>query len=185
MGHFPSLFEGNYEYLLREVLESIDDAVLVFDSQETIIYANEAANSVFVGDKKLVGMSVKQLIPKDNERTFKNIIAELNASQHREVELQHKREFVGLRTNGHVFYAEGKLANLKQDLPYILILRDITWRKAVEGELKTALGHLNNLGSKIEYRFEHPAFLETAEGGERKIVEAITKEDDDISSRSS
>ena len=40
MSHFPGILEGYYEYLLQEVLESIDDAVLVFVSDDKIVYAN-------------------------------------------------------------------------------------------------------------------------------------------------
>ena len=179
MSHFPGILEGYYEYLLQEVLESIDDAVLVFGSDDKIVYANGAADDVFEGHAKpLTGKSIKHLIPKDKEKYFENIIAELNASSHHAVELLNKKEFVGLRTDGHIFYAEGKLAKLKQELSYILILRDITWRKAVEGELKTALAHLSNIGSNVEYRLEHPRLLEESEGGERRIIEEVMKEDE-------
>lgn len=156
MSHFPSIFEGNYEYLLQEVLESIDDAVLVFDNDHKVIHANAAAEDVFSGhDKRLAGTNIKHLIPKNKEGYFEQTIAELHASQHHSVELQGKKEFVGLRANDDIFYAEGKLAKLEQEL-YILILKDITRRKAVEGELEIALAHLKKIGSKIEYRFEHP-----------------------------
>ena len=161
MKHFPSVFEGYQEFLLQEVLESIDDAVIVFGSDHKIAYANAAAADVFEGHAdSLTGKSIKHLIPKDQTDYFENIVNQLDSSANHSVELRGKKEFIGLRTNGRTFYAEGKLAKLKQDLSYILILRDITWRKVVEDELKTVLGHFNETGQQLEYRFEHPRFLE-------------------------
>jgi PAS domain S-box-containing protein len=161
MNNFPKLFEGHYEYLLQEVLESIDDAVLVFDSKQTVVYANEAAEEVFGDIKvKIVGKSIKRLIPKNKQSYFDSIISTLNKSERHEFQLEAKKEFVGLRSASHFFYAEGKLAKFKKESAYILVLRDNTWRKAVEGELETALDHLKIIGRQVAYRVEHPSILD-------------------------
>jgi PAS domain S-box-containing protein len=161
MSKFPKLFEGHYDYLLQEVLESIDDAVLVFEHNLTVVYANKAADDVFGSlASTLTGRNIKQLIAKDRQRYFTEIIASLKDSEHHSVELIAKKEFEGLRANGHIFYAEGKLAKFKNESAYILVLRDITWRKAVEGELQTALAHLKIVGSKAGYRLERPRILD-------------------------
>ncbi len=161
MNNFPKLFEGHYDYLLQEVLESIDAAVLVFDHGYEVIYANEAADDVFGGVKgRLIGESIKRLIPKDKESHFNSIVSALNTSKHHEIQLQGKKEFIGLRATSHFFYAEGKLAKFKNESAYILVLRDITWRRAIEGELETALDHLKIVGRKVAYRIEHPSILD-------------------------
>jgi two-component system, cell cycle sensor histidine kinase and response regulator CckA len=158
---FPQLFVGHYDYLLREVLESIDDAVLVFGHDENVIYANPAAGDVFgAADKRLIGANVRALVPKDNYKYFRDIVALLNGPEHHALELRGKKEFMGQRANGHVFFAEGRLAKFNSESAYILVLRDITMRRAVEEELETALAHLKIVGSKVEYRFEHPKLLD-------------------------
>ncbi len=159
MNNSPKLFEGHYNYLLREVLESIDDAVLVFDHKSMVVYANEAAANVF-GKAKLIGESIKGLIPKDKQAYFDSIVSTFNASEHHEMQLVGKKEFVGSRATKHFFYAEGKLAKFEQEPAYILVLRDITWCKAIEGELETALDHLKIVGRKVAYRIEHPSILD-------------------------
>lgn len=161
MKDFPELIEGHHDYLLREVLESIDDAVLVFGHYEQVVYANLAAGDVFGGgSEQLIGKSVQTLVPKDKYARFSEIISALNTSEHHSTELHGKNGFLGQRSNGHVFYAEGKLAKFANEPAYILVLRDITMRKAVEEELETALAHLKIVGSKVAYRFEHPRILD-------------------------
>ncbi len=161
MNNFPQLFDGRYEYLLREVLESIDDAMLVFTNDQKIIYANAAAEDVFSApDSRLVGQSLDHLIPKDKLMHFTSIVEELKASDHHEVQLQGKNEFVGIRARDHFFYAEGKLAKFDNESACLLVLRDTTWRKAIEGNLEAALIRLRTAGSKVAYRIEHPAILD-------------------------
>ncbi|HEY4964152.1 MAG TPA: PAS domain-containing protein [Candidatus Saccharimonadales bacterium] len=161
MSKLPKLFEGNYEYLLEEVLGSIDDVFLVFNDKLSIVYANKAADNVFCSDKeRLVGKNIKQLIPKTRKEYFKNIISELKTSGKRRIEATGRRGFVGLAAGGHLFYAEGELAMFKNEAAYILVLRDITLRKAVEDELQMALMNLRKIGTKIAYRLEHPRIME-------------------------
>lgn len=160
MNYFPNLFEGHYDYLLREVLESVDDAVIVFNDKFAILYANPAAEEVFGGrTEKLVARNIKSLIPKVKRDDFDDILSTLDASVLNEVRLKGKKEFIGLCDKTH-FYAEGKLAKFKQEGAYILVLRDITWRKTIEDELQTALTHLKDVGSKVNYRLEHPSIME-------------------------
>lgn len=161
MSDFPKLFEGHYEYLLREVLESIDDTVVVFNHEHIVIYANGGAEDVFgrsISD--LTGQDIKTLIPKDKGEYFNNIMTTLSNSGHHELQLHGKHEFIGLRSPDHIFYAEGKLSKLKDDLAFVLVLKDITLRKAAEAELQIALSHLRNAGSKVAYRIEHPSILD-------------------------
>jgi PAS domain S-box-containing protein len=161
MKAFPRALEGNYEYLLQEVLESIDDAVLIFGRSQEIIYANPAAADIFGADvKQLKESNIKALVPKDKYGRFNTIISALDASSSLSTQLLAKNAFLGQRANGHIFYAEGRLTKFTNQSAYILVLRDITMRKAVEEELKTALAHLKIVGSKVEYRFEHPKLLD-------------------------
>jgi len=161
MHDFPRLFEGHYYYLLREVLESVDDAVIVFDQYYKIIYTNQAAEIVFGKNKEqLIEDSIELLIPAEKRNSFKKIVSELNASNQHEVQLDNEKEFIGLRLASHFFYAEGKLAKFEEKSAYILVLRDITWRKAIESELKTTLNHLKIVGRKVAYQVEHPKILD-------------------------
>ncbi len=158
---FPDLFEGHHEYLLQRVLDSIDDAVLVFGHDGKIAYANAAAGDIFGADaKRLAQATIKTLVPKNKRARLDNIISALNASSERSAELHGKNGFIGRRANGNIFYAEGKLAKFAGESAYILVLRDITMRKAVEEELEAALAHLKIVGSKVAYRFEHPKLLD-------------------------
>lgn len=160
MNDFPKLFEDHYAYLLQEVLESIDDAVLVFTTDLAVTYANPAAEEVFgARSGKLVGKSIKSLIPIDKVATFETIITTLNASKGHEIQLQGKEEFVGIRANAH-FVAEGKLAKFTREQAYILVLRDVTWRKTIEDELETALSHLRKVGATVVKRVEHPSIMD-------------------------
>ena len=58
------------------------------------------------------------------------------------------------------FHAEGKLAKFKKEEAYMLVLRDITWKKTIEDELEAALDHLRKVGSKVAYRIEHPRIMD-------------------------
>lgn len=159
MNDFPHLFDGRYEYLLREVLVSIDDAVLVFTDNYQIEYANQAAEDVFGGSKdKLIGRTITSLIPKDQQKVFRSLVSKLKSSVSNAIQLQGKREFIGLCDKTH-FYAEGKLAKFKNESAYILILRDITWKKTLEEELESVLGHVRHIGSKVVYRVKNPSIM--------------------------
>ena len=154
MTDFPELFEGHHEFLLHEILNSIDDAVVVFNQRQEVVYANPAAKEVF--GKDLLDTSTSSIVPEDVRAQFNHMVTELRDSEDRSVELKQGREFVGLRDNGHSFYASGRLTKLQGELSYVLILRDITWKKALEDELESALLHLRAVGSRVESRLEHP-----------------------------
>jgi PAS domain S-box-containing protein len=160
MSLFPDLFDGQYDYLLREVLESIDDAVLVFDQDCKVIYVNPYATKAFGKSiDQLTGTNIDLLVPTEHRSQFDQTIEALKASSHHEVELRDETEFIGLRGQGHPFYAAGKLAKLKGDLSYILVLRDITWKKVLETELEKALVHLKDVEGKVGNRIEYPRLL--------------------------
>ncbi len=161
VNQFPKLFEGRYEYLLREVLESIDDIVLVFDHDYKIVYANRAAEDVFGRPlSKLLGKDTTVLLPKGNANIFRRYVSSLDRSSQHSLELQGKKEFIGKNGDGHTFYAEGKLAKLRQGQAHILVLRDISWKRLLESELEHTIAHLRAVGHKIEYRFKHPKILD-------------------------
>lgn len=161
MNQFPEIFKGHYEFLLREVLESIDDVVLVFDQHEKVVFANAGACEAFGMDVDTVrGKHLELLSPDDGRSHFMHTVENLSISEHHSVELRGTNNFVGLRADGRTFYAEGKLAKLDGALSYILVLRDITWKKALETELEKALLHLRKYSNKVKERVENLSILE-------------------------
>lgn len=161
MNDFPDLFEGHYKYLLQEVLKSVDDAVVVFTNDYQVVYANQAAEDVFGGSKeKLIGRGIKSLIPKAQRESFEKLVMNLTSSISNETQFQGKNEFIGLCNKTH-FYAEGVLAKFKEEKAYILVLRDITWKKTIEEELETVLENLRKAGSKVTYRVKNPRILDS------------------------
>lgn len=161
MKHLPTPFEGQYDLLLREVLESIDDAVIVFDQDKKIAYVNEGACEMFKKqESELIGLEIASLPPVDKRNRFEKLIKKLGRSAHHSIELRGDDEFIGLGGGGHSFYAEGKLAKLHDNLSYILVLRDVTWKMALESELQSVIFHLKEVGVKAKERLEHPRIMD-------------------------
>ena len=152
----------NTGFLLQEILESIDDVVLLFNHDLKVIYANEATKYIFKKEaKEIIGHDVLDLIPENEGSRFTRIISELNSSSSHSVELRDKKVFIGLKADKiQAFYAEGKMAKLKSEMSYVLVIRDVTWKRALENELERALEHLRSYGDKVEARLEHPSIMD-------------------------
>lgn len=159
----PLKDKNSQDLLLQTVLNSIDDAVVVFDDQQTIVYANPATTKVFGKSlEQLTGNHISHLIPEDRRKAFEHTATTLKNSEHHFVELTGEHEFVGLRVNQQIFYAHGRLTKLphEQATLYILVLQDITWRKTLEDALEKALLRSQELEGKAKEHLEHPSILD-------------------------
>jgi PAS domain S-box-containing protein len=154
-----AIFKGHYAFLLQEVLESIDDTVVALNHQKEVVYANAAAYETF--GREILTLPISDLVPKSERGKLDCCFNQLEDSKFHSIELQGEREFVGLRDDTlHTFFAEGKLAKIQGEPAYLLVLRDITWKKALESELEKALLHLHNVGRKMKERLEHPSIMD-------------------------
>jgi PAS domain S-box-containing protein len=126
--------------LVRSVLDSAPDAMIIIDARGGILYANRQVTALFGHDPAtIVGQAVEVLLP---ERFRHRHIAHRSGytSNVRVRPMGKGLELFGRRADGSEFPVEISLSPIEQDgeLMIAAAIRDVTERKRVEAELKDA-----------------------------------------------
>ncbi len=145
--------EKNSNFLIKTIIDSISDAVLVVGKDRRIVLANPASSRLFgYSMEELHGQTTEMIYPDREayETTGKDHFASLQ---------QGKRllfEFTFRRKDGGTFDAES-LGAVLHDLHgspmwYVAVIRDITERKRLESALRRSEQQSRDLVSVIEAR---------------------------------
>jgi PAS domain S-box-containing protein len=138
---------GRSKARLRGIVDSTTDSILTADETQTIVSANPAAAEMFrctVHD--MIGAPLERFIPERFRESHRRDVHEFGESS---VSARHMgrardamgrvRDVIGLRTDGEEFLIDVAISHLNVDGKpmYTAILRDVTERRRIEGELRT------------------------------------------------
>ncbi len=149
----------NSEERFRSVAQTANDAIICIDSNGTVVFWNNAAQTMFghTADEA-AGMKFTDIMPerlREEQRTDLKRAVTTGQS----VVVGRTTEFVGLRKNGSEFPIELSLAmwRTKDDLFFTAIVRDITERKQLEQQLFQAqkMESIGTLAGGIAHDFNN------------------------------
>jgi len=125
------------EEKLRSTFESIDDSIVVIDSEGHVIDVNEAAIRIvgFNSKKEVIGINAFELIsPQDRERVMRDFASRQEGHFHQ------RMEYAIRPIHGEEFVAEVTASSLSDTsgnpIGYIAVIRDITERNRAVEELR-------------------------------------------------
>ncbi|MHB0938902.1 MAG: sensor histidine kinase [Armatimonadota bacterium] len=140
------------EKRLRSILDTAIDAILVIDEDGVILGVNPATSRIFgYATDELVGQPVTMIMPSPYKEEHGRFL-----ERYLQTNLPHIigtiREVQGRRKNGEVFPMELSVAESQEYGPerhFVGIIRDITDRKRLEEELKTAQARLTAIFNTV------------------------------------
>jgi PAS domain S-box-containing protein len=133
--------------LLRAIFERAPDAILIVDANGAISGANATAERTFGYEREdLIGQSIEVLIPSRFRKNHPRHLQEYQSAPHSRPMGANLKLF-GLRRDGTEFPVDVMLSPLltgAQTLS-LAVVRDITWRRAVEQKLEQTQQHFRAL----------------------------------------
>lgn len=120
----------------KNLLDLTPDPIIIIDAKGFIILANNQVELVFGhGKDSLINQNIELLIPFEN---LKNQNFYLNLKDNKQKKVISNMELLGIDKSGKEFILEINLNPTKDTSGdfYIVAIRDITWRKLAEEELK-------------------------------------------------
>jgi len=160
------------ELRFRSVTQSANDAILMVDSADKVIFWNKGAQSIFGYEEEIVlGQALTRLLPGLYEHPHcRSPFASENLDK---LGLIGKTlELTGVRKDGTRIPVEVSLASWSTDQGVFCsgIIRDITERKHYEQQLQDQMEQINNYSAELEF---HKQRLEAI----NKKLEALAKLD--------
>jgi PAS domain S-box-containing protein len=124
---------------LRGIFESATDAIITADETQTIVTANPAAAKMFrcaVDD--MVGAPLERFMPERFREGHRRDVHEFGEAAGSARQMGRSRDVIGLRGDGEEFPIDVSISHLSLDgrPTYTAILRDVTERRRIEGELR-------------------------------------------------
>ncbi|MCP4716729.1 MAG: PAS domain S-box protein, partial [Deltaproteobacteria bacterium] len=126
------------EERFRALAKSVPEAIVAIDTDGTIVFWNEGAETIFgYGESEVLGRPVSLLVPREkregDKQAFENM---LRSGDSGSVTLQMQGE--GLRKDGSIFPDEITRGTWEtaQGISYIATIRDITARREAEKKLR-------------------------------------------------
>lgn len=160
------------ELRFRSITQSANDAIVVVDSNDKVIFWNEGAQSMFGYDEEVIlGQPITRLVPHLYEHPHSR--APKAAESFDKTGLINKTlELTALRKDGTEMPVEMSLASWSTEEGVFCsgIIRDITERKQYENQLQAQMDQINTYSAELEC---HKQRLETI----NKKLEALAKLD--------
>ena len=156
---------------LQGILENLVEGVATVNEEGIIQSLNPAAEKTFgYQEHEVVGRHIGVLMPESHQDRPESYSSLRNFFQTGKTnDLEHEQEIVGLRKNGTTFPLDLSMGEMTsdQDRGFVGIIRDVTERKRLEGELRKlsqaveqspASIVITDLNGEIEY--VNPKFLQ-------------------------
>lgn len=124
----------------RAIFESATDAILTADEAQTIATANSAAAAMFrCSQDELIGSPLERFMPERFRAGHRHDMDEFGGAAVNSRHMGRARDVMGLRSDGEEFPIDVSISHLNLDGKplYTAILRDITERRRIEGELRS------------------------------------------------
>lgn len=144
--------------LLPRILDLADDAVIATDHEQRILYFNSGAEQTFGYERSEVfGKPVEILIPSAFRHAHSHHVTAFAAQERASKRMGDRREIYGLRKNGTEFPAEASISKANRDgeILFLVILRDITARRAAEHKIQQSLREKEALLQEIHHRVKN------------------------------
>lgn len=145
-----ALWEGERRF--RSVAETASDAIIIFDSQENIVFWNQTAKTIFrypSGETK--GKLVATILPRQFQKVFQREMERMTSIG--ESDLVGKTiEMTGIRKDNQEFPIELSLAGWRSgdEILFTIIVRDITDRKQAEKEREQLILELQDALAQVK-----------------------------------
>ena len=121
------------------IIQLAQDAIVVIDENQKIIYFNQSAENIFGYDAaEIAGQSLEILLPEAFSAVHQIYIRSFAQSPEQGRSMGERKEISGRRKNGTIFPAEASIAKVSEGgkVFFTAILRDVTERKIVERALR-------------------------------------------------
>ncbi|MFT3697033.1 MAG: PAS domain S-box protein [Kofleriaceae bacterium] len=136
---------GDDRVPFRAIVETTPDGMLVTDGAGTLVLVNAEAERMFGYEPgELLGKSIDELVPTSVRPRHAKLMASYTAKPKVRLIGQVARTLYGKRKDGSEFAVEISLSPYQSDRGMLVIggVRDISERKQLEAEIKTATDHL-------------------------------------------
>jgi two-component system, LuxR family, sensor kinase FixL len=169
------------ETILRDILESVTDAVVTIDEGHKILMCNKASEELFGYECcEMIGMDVTPLIPNPHQTAHRGYVDRYIETGVPRV-IGKSRECVGQRKDGSTFPVEISYSVSKtgEHLYFTAVIRDITQRKQMEREIRfmERLADIGKAVAQISHEIRKPLML--IGGFARQVRNASTLENDE------
>jgi PAS domain S-box-containing protein len=144
--------------LLARILDIADDAIISIDAQEHIWVFNQGAERIFgYQAAEVLGKPLSILIPARFRKAHSGHVGDFTRSATAARAMAQRSEIFGMRKDGSEFPAEASISrvDIDGDLVLTVILRDISERKAAEGQLRAALSEKDILLREVHHRVKN------------------------------
>lgn len=140
----------------KAIVMSAHDGILSINTNEKILFANEAAHTIF-GTNELVGKQLNVLIPKKYRSKHSDYVHNFRNSEIRSRPMYIRSSVMGLKANGNEIPLEVTIAKIDTagDTELIAVIRDVTERKQLMDQLNRE-SHTDTLTELFNRRYLEP-----------------------------
>lgn len=141
------------EAMHEAIIFAAKEAVIAVDEAQKIVLFNPAAEEIFgYRASDVMGSNLDQLIPAAARSAHRGHVEQFGQRKDSMRAMGHDRVVMGLRANGQAFPVDATISLIDIDgmRRYVAVVRDVTERLRMAGELKTSLANLQR--AELELR---------------------------------
>ena len=128
--------------LYEQIIRSAADAVIAVDEKQNIVLFNPAAERIFrCTAAEVMGQSLARFIPQSSKAVHHRLLTEYSERHDDARIMGSDRVVTGLRADGSEFPLDATIAqiDIHGERRYVAVLRDVTERLRMAGELRASL----------------------------------------------
>jgi len=140
------------DFRLEEIAETTADAIITLDAQQIVLFANPAAESMFMLEQdQIVGQPIDQLIPMHARESHRSHVLRFGRDGQTRRKMAGHMQVEGLRADGSQFPIDASISRYAIDgvFNYTAILRDVSERVATENSLEKARQKVRRYAAKL------------------------------------
>ena len=138
----PAAVSSERFTLGEEIIHSAKDAVIAVDEQQNIVLFNPAAELIFrCPADEVIGKPLTRFIPQRAQAAHLQYVAEFGKRHDTVRAMGGERVVTGLRADGEEFPVDATISQIDilGERRYVVVLRDVTERVRMAGELRASL----------------------------------------------